>query len=262
MTEHHNNIVSLSGGKDSTAMLLMMLERGESIHSAVFFDGGWEFPQMLEHIDRLEEYTGIKVTRLVADPTFDYWMYERPIVAKKGPMKGQVHRIGNGWPSGFRRWCTRQKVNAINRYNKTVENPVQCIGYADDEQKRVEKTTKACEPSGSCMCLYELDTKGRRVRFPLVEWGVTESAALEYCKARGFDWGGLYDHFHRVSCFCCPLQSLSELRKLRTHYPDLWAKMLDMDSKVPGHNKGFHHYSTVHGLDKRFAEEETQQRLL
>jgi rubrerythrin len=27
-------------------MLLMMLERGESIHSVVWFDTGWEFPQM------------------------------------------------------------------------------------------------------------------------------------------------------------------------------------------------------------------------
>lgn len=46
-----SNIVSLSGGKDSTAMLLMMLERGEDIHSVVFFDTGWEFPEMHEHID-------------------------------------------------------------------------------------------------------------------------------------------------------------------------------------------------------------------
>ena len=45
-----NNTISLSGGKDSTAMLNIMLGRGESIHSAVFFDTGWEFPEMLEHI--------------------------------------------------------------------------------------------------------------------------------------------------------------------------------------------------------------------
>ena len=37
-----NNVISLSGGKDSTAMLHMMLERGESIHSVLFFDTGWE----------------------------------------------------------------------------------------------------------------------------------------------------------------------------------------------------------------------------
>ena len=48
------NVVSLSGGKDSTALLLMMLEKNIPVHSAVFFDTGWEFPPMYEHIDKLE----------------------------------------------------------------------------------------------------------------------------------------------------------------------------------------------------------------
>ena len=51
-----NNIVSLSGGKDSTAMLLMMIEKKEPIHHIVFFDTGWEFPEMISHIDKLEKY--------------------------------------------------------------------------------------------------------------------------------------------------------------------------------------------------------------
>ncbi len=33
-----NNVISFSGGKDSTAMLHLMLDRGESIHSVLFFD--------------------------------------------------------------------------------------------------------------------------------------------------------------------------------------------------------------------------------
>lgn len=57
-------IVSLSGGKDSTAMLLMMIERGIPIHSIVFFDTGWEFPQMHEHIDLLEKRTGKRIDRI------------------------------------------------------------------------------------------------------------------------------------------------------------------------------------------------------
>lgn len=45
-----SNILSISGGKDSTAMMIEMLERNEPIHSAVFFDTGWEFPAMYPHI--------------------------------------------------------------------------------------------------------------------------------------------------------------------------------------------------------------------
>jgi len=45
---------------------------------------------------------GIKIWRLQSRLPFEYWMFHRPIVARKGPMKGKVHRIGNGWPSSSR----------------------------------------------------------------------------------------------------------------------------------------------------------------
>ena len=41
-----SNVVSLSGGKDSTAMLLMLLERGEPVADVMFFDTGSEFLEM------------------------------------------------------------------------------------------------------------------------------------------------------------------------------------------------------------------------
>ena len=43
-------VVSLSGGKDSTAMLLGMLERGEHIDEIVYADSSVEFPGMYKHI--------------------------------------------------------------------------------------------------------------------------------------------------------------------------------------------------------------------
>ena len=46
------NIVSFSGGKDSTAMLLMMIEKGMKIDKVIFCDTGAEFPQMYEHIKK------------------------------------------------------------------------------------------------------------------------------------------------------------------------------------------------------------------
>ena len=57
--KHPANVVSLSGGKDSTAMLLMLLERGEPVADVVFFDTGWEFPEMYEYLEKLEAFTGL-----------------------------------------------------------------------------------------------------------------------------------------------------------------------------------------------------------
>ena len=38
--------LSLSGGKDSTFLLLELIRRGTPPDECVFFDTGWEFPQM------------------------------------------------------------------------------------------------------------------------------------------------------------------------------------------------------------------------
>ena len=48
------NIVSFSGGKDSTAMLLMMLERGVPVDRVICVDTTKEFPAMYEHIKKVQ----------------------------------------------------------------------------------------------------------------------------------------------------------------------------------------------------------------
>ena len=58
--------VSLSGGKDSTAMLLLMIERGMPIDMVLYADTGMEFPEMYAHIAKLDAYLyeqrGIHIT--------------------------------------------------------------------------------------------------------------------------------------------------------------------------------------------------------
>ena len=36
-------------------------------------------------------------------------------------------------------------------------------------------------------------------QYPLVEWNITEAEALKISCDRGFDWGGLYEIYHRCS---------------------------------------------------------------
>ena len=256
MIRQPENVISLSGGKDSVAMLLMLLERGEAIADIVFFDTGWEFPQMYEQLDWLEFFIHRKITRLrprlpvdveTEKSPFDWMFSEWPIV-KRGTDK--VHMIGRGWPSPTRRWCTGRKQEALRAHllalthRKGFALPLQqCIGFAADELGRLDGVTKQ-------------DGNYYVQRYPLVEWGITEADALAYCKKRGFTWGGLYRYFNRVSCFCCPLQGLGELRTLRWYFPDLWKRMLQMESWLPEGYWGrrFNH-STISGLDVRFASE-------
>lgn len=251
------NVVSFSGGKDSTAMLLMLLERGEPIADIVFFDGGWEFPQMHEHLEQVEHLIGRKITRLrprlpvgvVTEKTPFDWMFSEYPIVKRGT--DQVHRIGRYWPSPNIRWCTGRKQEALRAHLRALTHrhgfdlPLrQCVGFAADELERLDGPTKK-------------DSAYHVQRYPLIEWGVTEADALQYCKNYGFTWGGLYHYFKRVSCFCCPLQGLDELRKLRCFFPDLWQRMLEMDSWLPKNDKGrrFNHAPSVVALEARFAAE-------
>ena len=61
------HILSFSGGKDSTFLLLELIRRKEPLDEVVFFDTGWEYPVMYEHIEkckRICEEHGIKFVTL------------------------------------------------------------------------------------------------------------------------------------------------------------------------------------------------------
>ena len=214
-------------------MLLRMLEEKMPVDIVVFVDTGLEFPQMYEHIDTLEQYTGLQFVRLKAPQTFEYLFYEYSPPRKNPALEGKV---GLSWAGPQNRWCTaRLKTRIIDRYVRDVRQDceiVHHIGIAADEPKRI-----------------------REKHYPLVEWGMTEADCLAYCKERGFTWGGLYDIFHRVSCWCCPLQSIGELRKLRKHFPELWQKLLYMDAHTW---RNFRADYSAQQLEWRFNFEEAQ----
>lgn len=106
-----------------------------------------------------------------------------------------------------------------------------------------------------------MQKKTDKVRFPLIRWGITEGKALEICYRHGFDWGGLYENFKRVSCFCCPLQGIKALKILFQRYPKLWERMLKMDRSIST-NRGFRDYETVEDLNRRFIKEIVKNLLL
>lgn len=68
--KNHYHAVSLSGGKDSTAMLLLMIERGMPIDMVLSADTGMEFPEMYAHLAKLDEHLyrerGIKQSDLTS----------------------------------------------------------------------------------------------------------------------------------------------------------------------------------------------------
>lgn len=238
------SIVSFSGGKDSTALLLMMLERGMKVDYILFCDTGMEYPQMYEHIDKVEAYISEKygkhITVLKAEHSFEWGLTQ--IVRKKGKRAG-TH--GYGWSSMKNRWCTamlkREPVERFMRehgFNRS--NTKLYIGIAADEPKRVHDDI-----------------------YPLFEWGITEEQALKYCYRNGFDWGGLYKERSRLSCWICPMTRRKEFKLLYRDFPELWAKLKELNDKVISLNKTEWHgvlyeYKQMSPTDPTLAEWEAR----
>lgn len=240
-------VLSLSGGKDSTALGLEWLKRHQKdpvtypLHEAVYCDTGMEFPAMMEHINRLEQIfrdAGIKFTRLKSEKSFEYMMFEYQPKKRNPDLQ---HLKGQSWPTSRVRWCTGElKRTVISSYFKQLRSQrtvVQLVGLAADEEYRLDRK----------------NNQDQTHRHPLIDWGWTEADCLKYCYDAGFDWSGLYKLFRRPSCWCCPLQTLESLRTLRKHFPDLWAKLLDMEHRTW---QNFRADYSVDQLEIRFAFED------
>ena len=241
--------VSLSGGKDSSYLLLRMIERGMPIDAVLSADTGMEFPEMYDHLEKMDgllhRERGIHITTLRHPKGFEWLMFEEPKQKPKtleNRARLGIPPCGNGWPGIRVRWCTGQlKTHLISKEVnrlKQEKNALHYVGIAADEAQRC---------------------KGEQ--YPLVEWGVTEAQALQGCYDRGFDFGGLYEIYHRASCWCCPFQRIDELRKLRKHHPELWAKLIELDRRAraqfgPGPLGQFKKNWSVDRLEERFAMED------
>lgn len=196
---------------------------------------------MVKHINRLEQIfkdAGIKFTRVQNPKSFEWFMFD---YQPKRHNPDLYEMKGQSWPGPKARWCTAElKTRIINQYLNHLaqeRSVIQLVGLAADEEYRLNRE----------------HNKNETHRHPLAEWGWTEADCLKYCYDHGFDWDGLYEIFHRVSCWCCPLQSIPELRNLRKHFPDLWAKLLDMEHRTW---RKFREDYTVDDLEIRFRFEE------
>lgn len=244
--------ISLSAGKDSSCLLILMIEKGLPIDCVLYADTGMEFPEMKAHIAKLDELLfrerGIHITTLRHPHGFEWLMFDQP-KEKRSCLENRarlgIPPYGNGWPGTKVRWCTGQlKTHLITKETnrlKKEKNALHHIGIAADESHRCKDDSHN--------------------RYPLVEWGITEAEALKICYAHGFDWDGLYEIYHRVSCYCCPFQRVGELRNLRHHHPELWAKLLEMDERArvqfgTGPLGQFKKNWSVARYDRRFALED------
>lgn len=227
-------IASFSGGKDSVAMVLGLIEKGLPLDRIAFIDTGLDFGEQRNIIKICER----KFKKLKPRLQFDYIKpdisFEEQFYTKikKGKNKGQIY----GWPYtiGFNSWCNdRLKIRPFKKYMKQFkqDETIVYLGIAADEKGRLKKL----QPNRKA---------------PLAEWKMTEKDCIRYIKEKNF-WNPLYWKFERLGCYLCPKQNNRALKSLRKHYPYFWQKMLrmDKDSPIPFRADG----TTLRELEKNFS---------
>lgn len=234
---------NLSGGRDSTAMIVRALEIGEKIDYILFCDMGFEFEAMYQYIDKLDSYLKAKfdktITRIDCKGIFEKWAFEYPIQRgeKKGSFRGLPKEVGLDF-------CTREgKVKPSREFVLSVgsSNPFSnkvMIGYTSNEVKRGRTTS--------------LDYA--QAIYPLAEWGWNEAECENFLRDRGIA-NPLYKHFKRTGCFFCPHQNKESLYNLWKHYPKEWrvSKALEQKAKDLGClNSTFKIQKSLEDFEKEF----------
>lgn len=240
---------SFSGGKDSTAMVLLLIKNHYPLDEVVFYDTGMEFSaiyNVVNYMERLCKRRGISFVRLYPQRPFLYDMLEKPVRHRSGSVT-----LGYAWCGGAVRWGTSEKVRLLDKHHREICALHKCnniyiyVGIAADEKRRVKSDT-------ACSGLVKL--------YPLIDLGYTEKMCLELCRKYNIRWleysvsGAidLYDVLDRVSCWCCRNKNLKELKAIYRYLPDYWDKLRMLQTKI---DMPFKPNASIFDLEQRFESE-------
>lgn len=201
------HVLSLSGGKDSTALALYMKDRVPEMEY-VFCDTGEELDETYEYLDRLEAKLGKAVVRLNPDRRFPHYL--------------DLYR--GVLPDPQTRWCTRMlKIRPFERY-VGEEQVVLYVGIRGDERHRKG---------------YISTKKNITTRFPFVEDGVTKEQVLRILEDSGLGMPEYYKWRSRSGCYFCFFQQRREWVGLLETHPDLFEKAMQYEREDPDTGERF-----------------------
>lgn len=245
-------IASWSGGKDSTASIILAHENNEPldliIFSEVMFDKNIS-GELPEHIDFIKNK---------CIPLFESWGYETKILHSDKTYCDEFFRIiqkskkgRNGKKVGFplSGKCfvnSRCKIRPIESFWKSVSYEyTQYIGIAVDEPVRLNRVVKTTNQISL-----------------LQKYGYTEQMAFELCEKYGL-LSPIYRISNRGGCWFCPNAKDRELKHLRNNHRELWGKLLELEN-VPdliGYKWNMLAKTSIHDKEEQFFWEDNQINL-
>lgn len=187
------HILSLSGGKDSTALAVYMRDKVPEMEY-VFMDTGEELAETYEYLERIESYLGKPIIRLKNNRQG----FKDLLDARRGFL-----------PSPKMRWCTHYlKIKPFEEY--VGDDPV--ISYV---------AIRADEPHRKGY----ISTKPNIIaQYPFIENGLVKDDILRILEDSGLGLPEYYKWRSRSGCYFCFFQQRIEWVGLLENHPDLYWK--------------------------------------
>lgn len=195
------HIVSLSGGKDSTALAIYLRDRIPDLEY-VFCDTGEELPETYTYLDKLEVFLGKKIKRLKAKQSFE-----------------DMLRARNGFlPSAQVRWCT--EYLKIKPFEEEVGDSIchNYIGIRADESYRKGY----------------ISTKPNIIpHYPFIEDGIKKEDVVRILEESGLGLPEYYQWRSRSGCYFCFFQQRIEWVGLLKNHEDLFNRAQGFEKENP-----------------------------
>lgn len=195
------HILSLSGGKDSTALSLYMRDRVTNLEY-VFCDTEKELKETYDYLEKLEVYLGKEIQRIRPGIGFDDLLEQRR----------------NFLPSPQVRWCTEYlKIRPFERFIG-ADQVVMYVGIRADEAHR--KGYISTKPN-----IY--------ARFPFVEDGLRLRDVMRILEDSKLGIPEYYKWRSRSGCFFCFYQQRREWVGLLETHPGLFEQAMKYERTDP-----------------------------
>ena len=204
-------VVGVSGGKDSTATCLHLMEQGyaPSDFLRVFADTGWETKGTYEYLTYLEEKLGpIQRIKKQVEINEEFRSSIELIESKLGFESPFVRLCYDKkrFPSSAYKFCTIEtKINPFTEFYKNMDDqePVNIVGIRREESKR-----RSTFPEWEYHSGYDCWTHR-----PLIDW--TEQQVIDIHHRFGIVPNKLYLNGHsRVGCYPCIFSRKKEVKIL------------------------------------------------
>ena len=192
------HIMGLSGGKDSTALAILLHKEIPDIEY-FFCDTQKELPETYEYLERIKARFGLKINYLSSERGFDFWL----------------DMYGGYLPSPRTRWCTRKlKIEPLEKFIGDDE-AVSYVGIRADEDREGYVSTKP----------------NIKPVFPFKERGLVKADIYRLLEESGIGLPDYYRWRSRSGCFFCFFQRKYEWVKLAEVHPSLFAEAVKYEKE-------------------------------